>query len=200
MWRALAVALTGVVLSAAPLRAEEHKCPTPGLSVRYSGGDVIRYESQEGLWCLRTRNGKPATSELGHVAWYFRDRASGDEYEKWLKAVVQFWPISPGKTITFTYLGTEDGSGPGAAFNRFFYAHDVTVEPPRQVTVGAGTFTVFPIVDIVRGTGGNHFRSSYTHFYAPELGTDVKFEFKLISGSIARQPSNWEIVAIIPPR
>ncbi|HUA53487.1 MAG TPA: hypothetical protein VMB81_15055 [Candidatus Sulfotelmatobacter sp.] len=192
-----AIVLGGILLSAVA-QAEDFKCPTPGLALRYSDGGLLRYDGRDGFWCMRSRlNGKPFASELGHVAFYYRDRASGNEFDKWLNAVAELWPIAPGKSVSFIYQDVEGGDNAGSQRNSFIYARDVSVEPPRQITVPAGTFTVYPIVDILRGTGGNYHRSSRTYYYAPDLGANVKFEYRLISGGQVNQPKPWEVVEVI---
>jgi hypothetical protein len=180
-------------------RAEDFNCPPPGLTLKISDGARLRYEGRDGLWCMRSLNGKPFASDLGHVAFYNRARAGGEEYNKWPIAVAELWPITPGKSVSFIYQGVESGGGAGATLNSQAYAHDVTVESPRQITVPAGTFTVYPIVDVLHGMAGNYHRSSRTYYYAPQLGANVKFEYRLLAGSQADQPKSWEVVAVIPP-
>ena len=195
-----AIVLAGI-LPAAAAHAEDFKCPKPGLVLRYSDGGALRHDGQDGLWCMRSRlNGKPYASAFGHVAFYYRDRARGNEYDKWQTAIPQLWPIAPGKSVSFVWQDVEGGDNAGSQRNSFIFARDVSVEPARQITVPAGTFTVYPIVDLMRGTGGNYHRSVRTYYYAPELGANVKFEYRLISGGQINQPKPWEVVEVIPPK
>ncbi len=187
-----------MLVVAAPAGAEPFKCPAPGVVLKI-GKDVLRYEGQDGLWCKRSMNGKPFASDLGHVAFYYRERASGDLYKKWAKAMAELWPIAPGKSVKFVYQGTDDGSSAGALVGSGIFEHEITVEVPRSITVSAGTFVVYPIVDMHRGVANNYHRSSRTYFYAPELGANVKFEFKLISGTLGNQPRNWEVGQVVAP-
>jgi hypothetical protein len=179
---------------------EPHKCPAPGTTVNNSLGGSFRYERQEGLWCLRTRNGRPAQAELGHMRFFDESRRSGEMYEKWLNTASEIWPIAPGKSTSFIYQGTETGMGANATLGNYIYAYETRVEPPIQVTVGAGTFTAYPIISVLRGTTGNVHRSEYVFYYAPEVGTNVKFEYRPINGVTKDPPPNWELVKITPPQ
>jgi hypothetical protein len=201
MHRIFAAVVGGALVIAAPSRAEPFKCPPPGTTLKYSDGGALRHDGRDGMWCPRTTaGGKPFAAALGHVAFYNRDRASGDVYEKWLKAVAQLWPIEPGKSVSFRYQTAEDGSSANAFTGNITLEEEVTVEAPRSITVGAGTFVVYPLVILHKGVGTTYHRSSRTYYYAPELGANVKFEFRLISGSMGQQPKNWEVVAITPPK
>lgn len=203
--RALAgVVIVGLGLLAAwPADAFEHRCPEPGTEVwtteiPASSRPVI-YEGQNGLWCLRSRGGQPINSELGHFRFRARNARTSDLFEKFDAAASALWPLYPGKRATFQFLGARAGSGEAADTSSQFYSIDITVDMQRQITVPAGTFSVVPIVVTQRGEKSGSYEGSETYYYSPELGTNVKFEFRLISGSILSPPKSWELARIRSP-
>jgi hypothetical protein len=184
-----------------PASAFDHKCPAPGTELRTtltSSGAPIRYDGEQGLWCLRSRGGQPMHSELGHFRFFARTTAHDGLYDKYVDAANALWPLAPGNTARFLYQDIETGRGANATVGNFLYEHYITVEEARQISVPAGTFTVVPIVDELRGTGGNVHRSQLIFYYAPELGTNVKFEFRAING-VGNEATPWELVSIKSP-
>jgi hypothetical protein len=190
------------LIAAEPTLAYEHKCPAIGTEVRTTlipSGAPIRYDGANGLWCLRSRGGQPINSEFGHVRFYPRTMQGSDLSEKNLDAASQLWPLIPGTEISFPYNATGDGSSAGSTRTNNTYVTEITVGQPQRVTVPGGTYSAVPIEFLVRGQLGNYHQSSQTYYYAPELGTNVKYEYRLISGSAFDQPKSWELISIKPP-
>jgi hypothetical protein len=202
--RAPAVLVTALIVLAAPMAlAVEHKCPPAGTEIRTTllaaSSKPIRSEGQEGLWCLRSLNGQPINSEIGHLSFFPRSQQASDAAREYSAAAAELWPLTPGKTASFQFRHTGDGSSAAADAGNYIHRVEFTVEPPRELTVPAGTFRVLPIVYDVRGTGKNYHHGRYTYYYAPDLATNVKFEYKIIQGSNARPPQPWELVSIKTP-
>lgn len=198
-----AVVVIGILTVPAAVLAHDHKCPPAGTEIRTStlaaSSKPIRSEGQQGLWCLRSLNGQPINSEIGHLSFFPRDQMTSKAARDYSDAAAQLWPLTPGKTVSFQFQHTGDGSSAAANSGNFIQRIEFKVEPPRSVTVPAGTFQVLPIVYDVRGTGGNYHHGRYTYYYAPELATNVKFEYTIIQGSNARPPQSWELVSIKAP-
>jgi hypothetical protein len=202
--RARAVLVATLVVMAAPAAlAQGHKCPPAGTEVWTTlipaNGKPIRYEGQQDFWCLRTRDGKPINSELGHVAFYARANMGSESAMKLRDIAAQLWPLAPGKSATTVVRGVSDGSSAAAFVGQHIYRWEFNVEPAQSITVPAGTFTVLPIVQDVIGEGGNYHRGRYTYYYAPDLGTNVKFDYKVVHGSNGSPPQPWELVSIKTP-
>jgi hypothetical protein len=200
MHRALliAAALIAVPVVAA---AAEHRCPAPGTEVRFSLATApLRYEGQDGLWCLRSVGGKPIHRELGHFRFFAANAERNELYDKTVAAAAQLWPIEPGKSVSYIYQATGGGAGGGGLIGSARYEVTVTVEPARAVTVPAGTFTAMPIVMNLRGTGSNYLSTLATYYYAPELGMNIKHEYRVVSGTGDAGDKPWEVVAITAPR
>src|SRR5271170_3387908 len=164
---ALVIASLGL-LPAWPAWAFDHKCPEPGTEIWTSeisaSNRPIRYDGQSGLWCLRSRGGKPINSELGHFRFYARNAQTSDLYEKYQTAAAELWPLSPGKRATFQYVGTSDGSSEGAGNGSHFYTIDITVEAQQPITVPAGRISAIPIVVSRRGQQSDYHQSSSTYY------------------------------------
>src|SRR5262249_12945764 len=122
-----------------------------------------------------------------------------DVYEKFVAAAAELWPITPGKKITFVYTGVSDGSSGGATTNQHQYEVTILVDVPRGVKTPAGTFQAVPIQMTLKGQLGNYHHSTQTYYYAPALGTNVKYEYRLISGTSNNQPQSWELTSIRAP-
>jgi len=199
------------LLAAPPAFGFEHRCPAPGTelvttAIQAANLPPIRYEGASGLWCLRSQGGKPIDSELDHFNYFPRDVAQIDLYErrvlreKSLRAAAALWPLVPGNHASFVYAYQEDLSGGGSISGRqFFFTQDLAVEMPRQIRVPAGQFLVIPIVVTIRGQGGQYHQSVRTYYYAPDLATNVKFEYRLVAGNQATPPPSWELVSIRQP-
>jgi hypothetical protein len=199
----IAALASQALIGAWPAAAFDHICPAAGTEVWTTlipaSGRPIRYDGQDGLWCQRSRGGQPTTSELGHIRFFARNAMDTDIRGKFLDAAQQLWPLTPGTNISFLYATASDGSSEGATQNNTFYRGELSVEFQRQIAVPAGTFSVIPIVYTIRGQQGNYHQSSYTYYYAPELGANVKFEYRLISGSSFDQAKSWELTRIRQP-
>jgi hypothetical protein len=190
----------GLIAAAPAARAYEHVCPAPGTEiVTTQFRTPIRYEGQEGLACLRSQGGKPINNEIGHYRFYPRGGSSSELYGKYLAAAYQLWPLAPGKRTDFPYSAVGDGSSAGSTRNNHYYRAHLSVEAAREITVPAGRFEVVPIVLDIRGERGNYHHSRYTYFYAPALGTNVKFTYELVSGSSATGSTPWELVRYQAP-
>jgi hypothetical protein len=137
-------------------------------------------------------------SELGHFRFFARNATHDALYDKYVDAANALWPLAPGNTARFLYQDIETGRGASASVGNYLYEHYITVEDARQISVPAGTFIVLPIVDELRGTGGNVHRSQLVFYYAPELGTNVKFEFRAING-VGNEATPWELTRIQAP-
>jgi hypothetical protein len=203
--RAPAALVTALLLTAAApaALAFEHKCPALGTEVRTTllspKSAPIRYDGQHDLWCLRTLAGKPLNSELGHMAFFPVTQRGSDAAQKYYGIAQELWPLAPGKTAVTMSARVSDGSSAAASDANSLMRTEFRVEPPRSLTVPAGTFTVVPIVYEVIGTGRNYHRGQYTYYYAPDLGTNAKFEYKVVHGSNANPPQSWELVSFKAP-
>ncbi len=192
-------ALLGSVSSTA--FAIDHACPPPGTEVNttQTTGTPIRYESQRGLFCLRSRGGRAINSELGHFRFFARTAPNTDLYEKYVRAAAELWPIVPGKKITFVYTGVGDGSSGGSTTNPHQYEVTIVVDVQRHVKTAAGTFVAFPIQMTLKGLRSNHHVSTQTYYYAPDLAINVRYEYRLVSGTSSNQPTSWELTRIRTP-
>jgi hypothetical protein len=202
--RARAAMVGAWLLVALPAAAYDHNCPPAGTEVMtteiQASGRPIRYEGQDGLWCLRSRGGRPISSELGHLGFFQRQGEHDDVFDKFLTAAAELWPITPGKETGFQYAGVSGGLGGGSQRDNRLYAFEFSVGDATRITVPAGTFMVVPIEILQRGTGGNYMALQSTYYYAPELGTNVKFDYRVVSGTgPTRAPAPWELVSIKPP-
>jgi len=200
------VVLAVLLLSAGaaqPASAFEHRCPAPGTEVRWSitpARAPIRYDGQDGLWCLRSYEGRPIESELGHFRFFARDAEHTEMYDKMLEAARELWPLEPGNHASFLYVDQADGANEAADVGSYFYQAEFSVGPPVVLSVRAGTYEALPISLDIFGQHQNTHHSQYVYYYAPDIGMVVKFEFHLVHGTLARQPRNWELVSIkLPP-
>ena len=100
-----------------------------------------------------------------------------------------FWPLEIGKTAEFRTT-----SGPLAS------SQTLTVSGYEQQTaVPAGTFETFIIDWDQRGLGSNRFLDHMRVWYAPALGTYVRFERELTLAAGGSGKTSGELVAVQPP-
>jgi hypothetical protein len=65
----------------------------------------------------------------------------------------------------------------------------------ETVTIPAGQFQTYVVERRQQGMGSNFHESIATYWYAPSVGTVVKFESKLLAGT-SRDPPSWEAAGI----
>src|SRR5256885_1233824 len=80
IWTTTIGVLSAVVISSPAGLAAEHKCPPPGTEIKVSiASSWLRYEGQDGLWCLRTSGGKPLDARSTY--FYAPDLGLNVKYE-----------------------------------------------------------------------------------------------------------------------
>ncbi len=140
----------------------EFRYPPVGTDV-VTTGDTYRVESVNGFDAvmrnLRTGNRFGvhalvlAGSSVGNVLQY--DRAAPES----------LWPLSVGKSTSFD-----------AHREHQVWQVEVSVTGTERVVVPAGTFDTFVIQKRERGIGHNSYRGTTTYWYAPIVGSPVKYE------------------------
>lgn len=177
---------------AAPSRAEDFRCPTPGTIISYTNGSPWVFVGQDGLICLRRlfEQGDRAVMNRNLVGHLVQIAPNDRNAESLYRAMQALWPLEIGKRSVAKTLHAEPNG------REYTYEHVYEVFGRERVDVIAGSFDTWVIHHWISGTGSDPFRQLTTRWYSPELATLVRARFRQIDGlPIPNLPGDWQITS-----
>lgn len=167
------VAATGVITSSnAVAQTADFKCPKPGTVITFADGTVSSLQAIGANYCrvhVRQPNGHESIDHWFAPTLSVRNN-SADAYASQLKPS-RLWPLSVGKTLAGQFSGVRADSGYQGTWET-----KVSVDRIERISTKAGTFDSFVITRTEQALS-HPYRSTFTNWYAPDVGTVVKFTF-----------------------
>jgi hypothetical protein len=167
----------------------QRSCPVPGTRMVVSDGAILTFGSSDGLTCNIEDDAGENFARYGLV-WENNNRIT---YEEGKATIAKLWPLAVGKTVHF------DTHSEGATVH-----HRFTVTGRENITVPAGTFAVYVVVndeisELNSTTVAYHV--IWTHYISPKLGYIVKNDYKYYQGKPEAlvQEKEFEATSITSP-
>jgi hypothetical protein len=175
-------------------------CPAAGTRIATTTGETLTFGASDAAICTLGGPGMErrfvafaAGPEARQIQWHSRPPAAS---------------LQPGMRFAFVSQGMGE-YGPSSWY------HEFSVKERKRVRVPAGEFDVLVIREDRTGWGGSEYEAVLTHYFAPELGFDVKQEmvreYRNLAGG-RPSPMNrgapqygplggksWEATQVLPP-
>ncbi|KCV82973.1 hypothetical protein ATO10_05167 [Actibacterium atlanticum] len=137
---------------------------------REKGTNTVQAASSRGHVGKYKRKGESKTRNFVPACWV----CGGDSYNYDKKAYAELWPLETGKTVQVTLKRKKDGR---------VRVSTITVGKLQKVKLAFGTVQAYQITEVMRGINGSSYKATYTSYWAPEIGWNVKYDRKSSSGS-----------------
>lgn len=168
LWSAMILALAPVTALA---QSAAFKCPTQKIVVEFSDKSVVTWTGVTGpASCeivikpsdgteTRTWFYAPTVNVAAHLSQTWVTQSKGAD----------LWPLTVGKTIT----SRVDGPNATGAVDNWYYVFKI--ERAERLTTKAGTWDTFVVSRQEEASRG--YKATNRHWFAPEPGVTVKFEY-----------------------
>lgn len=161
-------------------------CPKDGTVIERSSGSTWTSTARDGWVCSYKPSDGNAFGRFGHFVgadWSLRHTAGHQ--------IQSVWPLKVGNEAK---ISTSD-----ASLTRNL---NIEVKEKIKLKVPAGEFEVY-LIEVNNSTksmrGGTTFDVIYRYFYAPSVGTYIKYNYDIKTGTLSNPARPWEATKITVP-